>query len=986
MLQKQSLPLSFQSGMDTKTDSKQLDLGTMYEIVNGVYTSPKKIEKRNGYNALSTYDSNDDALPTLQSLAVFNNGLVSFSDTALYSYSENTQKWVNKGAIANLSVASTSVLRNSYNTTKVHSAASNDIGVFVWKDSRGGCRYSVVDLDTNTLFQSDAVLSSSAEDPRVVVNQNQFYLFYRETGVIYYKKINAGTPTLIGGAVTVKSNLTSADPRYDVKTVTDRIYVAYNSTVVGNKLQIFYINSADAISSASSFNVAASECITITSDNQNRIWVAYYNGTSVFALCLAYTLGATLLGVTTIETVGSVINVSLAETSTGTMTLLYTVTASPTANSLIRKNTVTLAGTVGTAAVFLRSVSQASKIFENNDIFYTLVLHQSSASLQNTYFLVDLSGVVQARFSPGTAGTELGKSTLSEVYNIVDDKYLLPSQVTSIVATSDTTNFVSTYGVNRTVVNFVPTLNYQDSTLGQNLYVAGGTLRNYDGATVTEDGFFVYPEGLAAGTNASSGGFMSNGTFQYVAVYSWFDNRGQLHRSATSLPLSVTTSAGGTTQTQIVAVPTLRLTQKESVFIELYRTEASGSIFYAVTSLTSPNFNDKTANSINITDTLSDATLITKEQLYTTGGVLDNDPAPNASIVVNWKNRLVLAGLEDEQQLSYSKEYSPGSPAQFSDFFRITVSNQGGPITALGILDDKLIIFKKSLIFALAGSGPNALGEQNDYGVPEIVSSDAGCADPSSVVITPVGLMFKSSKGIYLLDRGLSVQYIGAPVEKYNALQITAATLYSSNNQVRFLTSENLALVYDTYFQKWSVFDNHGGKDAEILGDKYVYLRNDNLVFEQDGSFLDNGQPISLQVDTGWLSFAGVQGFQRVYKMLGLGDFFSAHRLKIETAFNYQSIYIESKTINSEDFINSSTYGSGSPYGSDTYYGGDSNLTAYQFRVDMKTQKAQSIRVKIKELQNDTYGRGLSLSNLNFEVGVKSGTGKLNQSQTFGTN
>jgi len=505
-----------------------------------------------------------------------------------------------------------------------------------------------------------------------------------------------------------------------------------------------------------------------------------------------------------------------------------------------------------------------------------------------------------------------------------------------------------------------------------------------DGANVVEDGFFLFPEGLAAGTNAAAGGSMSDGTFQYIAVYSWFDNRGQLHRSATSLPLSVTTSAGGATQTQEVIIPTLRLTAKSNVFIELYRTENAGTLFYAATSLTSPTFNSTSADTVTITDTLSDTTLITKEPLYSTGGVLDNDAAPNATIITNWKNRLVLAGLEDPDQIAYSKEFIPGSPAQFSDFFRISVSNKGGPITALGVLDDKLIIFKDTSIFSLVGSGPNSLGEQNDYGTPELIASDVGCSDPASVVITPFGLMFKSSKGIYLLDRALTTVYIGAPVEAYNDYQITAATLISDSHQVRFLTSNNYTLVFDTFFKKWSVFDNHGGKDAEIFNDNYVYLRTDNSIFQENGTYLDNNEPISLQIDTGWLSFAGIQGYQRVYKMLGLGEFHSVHSLMIDAAYNYDNTFVNTKTISSDDFINSEVYGDGATYGSDAYYGGDENLNAYQFRLDMKIQKAQSIRIKIRELQNNTYGRGLSLSNLNFQIGLKKGTGIVKQSQTFG--
>lgn len=984
-LTKQSVPITFESGMDTKTDTKQLDLGKMYQITNGVYTSPKKISKRNGYRALPKYDTNGIAVSDLQSLAVYGSELVSFTDTTLYSFSESIEKWVDKGDMSNLNITSIPVMRNAYTATKVQSTCVGSIGAFSWKDSRGGCRFSIVDLDTNTFFQSDVELSATADDPKIVVNQNQFYFFYREVGVIKYKKINSVLPTVTGSAVTVKSDLNSTDPRYDVHYTNNRIYLAYNSTQ-SDELQVLYIDSSDNLSSASSVNVVPSSCITIVDDSLGRIWIAYHNGTSVFAVCLSFNLNATLLAPTTIETVANVTNISLIETATTTMTILYTVSNANVSNTLIRKNTITLSGTVGTAADFLRSVGQASKLFKYSGIQYTLVVHDST--LQQTYFIADINGVIQARFSTGNGGSVVAQNSISEVANVDTSRWLIPSQVKSLIAQSDdrTESTWSTYGISRNVVNFIPTINYQDSTLGKNLYVTGGILKNYDGATVTEDNFFLFPEDLVAGANASTGGFMSNGTYQYSAIYSWFDNRGQLHRSATSIPLTVITSAGGSTQTQVITIPTLRLTQKENVIIELYRTENLGTIFYALTTFLAPTFNSKTTDSITFTDTIADSNILDNERIYTTGGLLDNDPAPNASLIINWKNRLILAGLEDSEQLSYSKSYVPGTPAQFSDFFKINISNQGGAITALGILDDKLIIFKKSLMFVFSGNGPNDAGEQNDYGTPDLISSDVGCSDPASIVITPEGIMFKSSKGIYLLNRGINVSYIGAEVEAFNSYQINAATLVPDRNQVRFLTNNNYCLVYDTFFKKWSVFDNHGGKDGEILSGAYVYLRYDeDLVFQETSLYLDNGDPISLQIDTGWLSFAGVQGFQRVYKLLALGEFFSPHTLNIETAFNYSNLYTESKSINSEDFINSKTYGESTNYGSDVYYGGDSKLNAYQFRLDLKTQKAQSIRIRIKELQNDVYGRGLSLSNLNFEVGLKSSTGKINQSQGFGT-
>ena len=105
-------------------------------------------------------------------------------------------------------------------------------------------------------------------------------------------------------------------------------------------------------------------------------------------------------------------------------------------------------------------------------------------------------------------------------------------------------------------------------------------------------------------------------------------------------------------------------------------------------------------------------------------------------------------------------------------------------------MDEKLVIFEDDRIFYLTGSGPNATGQQNNFSDPQLVTSDVGCSNTRSIVQTPKGLMFMSNKGIYLLDRGLSTHYIGAPVEAYNSLTITSAILIQDENQVRFTASD----------------------------------------------------------------------------------------------------------------------------------------------------------------------------------------------------
>ena len=981
-LQKQNVPINFAGGMNTKVDSKQLPLGTFYEVKNGVYTSPLQLEKRNGYDAKSMEIEDGTTLSDVQSIARQSNTLIATTDSDLYTFAPSLNKWVEKGHVSNLSVENSTVVRNNYNQTKVSMDSTDGMAAYVWKDNRGGCRYSIIDTESNTSFVSDAVLDASAENPKVIARQGAFYFFYTITTTLRYKKVELIDPTTLSSATTVKSNLDSSDPVYDLDTAQNTIYCAFSSTNAGAELALFSIDSTDT-ASANTYVTSAHPTTTISlyCDPADRLIVSYYDGTVVATTIYPFSITAALLAPTTIETIASVDNISCISPSDKNYVVYYTVTNATASKYTIRSATLTYAGAVGTPAVFLRSVGQASKPIRYNSATYFLVVHDST--LQAAYFLVNGDAQVEGKISPALGGTVLPENSLPKLSSVTDDTFLLVTQVKSQLYSEGGT-FFSTLGVNSSLINFVPSINYQDASLGKSLYITGGILRSFDGTNIVEDGFFVYPEGLTASTNNAAGGSMSNGTRLYAAVYAWYDNAGRLQRSSTSISLSTTQAAGGSTQNQLIIVPTLRLTYKTAPIIELYRTENNGTVFYKVTSTTSPTFNDATVDTVTITDTLSDTTLITKELMYTTGGVLDNDQAPNASKIVNWKNRLWLAGLEDSQVLAYSKELVEGGTVEFSDFLRLRISDSVGAITALVVLDDKLIIFKASSIFALAGNGPTSSGAQNDYGTPEQISSDVGCTDLSSIVNTPNGLMFKSQKGIYLLDRGLSTTYIGAEVEVYNSLTVNSGALVPNTNQVRFLTSGDIALVYDYLVERWTIFDNHGGVDAVLIDNTYTYLRNDGQIFEENSSFLDNNESINLQIDTGWISFAGIQGFQRVYKMLALGEFKSAHRLRIQCSYDYLNAVIHEKIIDSEDIVNSTVFGDGATYGSESLYGGEDSLNAYQFRVDMKTQKTQSIRIKIKELQNDVYGEGLAISNLAFEIGVKQGLGKIGQSRIKG--
>lgn len=414
-----------------------------------------------------------------------------------------------------------------------------------------------------------------------------------------------------------------------------------------------------------------------------------------------------------------------------------------------------------------------------------------------------------------------------------------------------------------------------------------------------------------------------------------------------------------------INVPTLRVTNKPDntpVSIAIYRTLLNETLFYRVSSFSSPILNNKTVDLVSYSDNLPDSDLIGNEQLYTTGGVLANGQAPASSLVAQYKNRLISVSSEDPFTWYFSKPVGTNTPVQFSPFFYKKIPELGGPITALGVMDDKLIFFKRSSIFIVVGTGPNNLGLQDDFNDAELVTTDTGCLEPKSVVRMPLGLMYKSEKGIYLLDRGLNVKYIGDEVEKYNSDTVTSSELIEQSNQVRFTLASGKALVYDYYFDQWSVFTNQNAADSTIFEGKFTYLRPDGKIYkETPGVWTDGGQAIYLKLKTAWLSFNGLQGLERLYNTMVLGEYKSPHTLTVKVAHDFGS---DSQT---------------------TAIPVATNPGLYQYKVYLNRQKSQSVQFTVEEAQaGPTYGEGLNISALGLEVGVKKGLNTLPSGKLYG--
>lgn len=994
-LNKQIISLNFGQGIDTKTDSKHLQAGKLSNLENAEFSKMGRIDKATGFTELPTQDFDGNELTNPDSIATFGDELLLYRDQTLYTLATGSDKWANKGNATSGIVRTTQVIKNIAQQTQVDFATNAGITVFAYADSRGGVRATVIDEESGTSLLADVLIDSAGSKVKVISFTDYIYVFYYEgSSVLKARRLNPVQATTFETEVTICSDIDAVNTTYDVINYRDtRILLAYNNTTGNQSTMAWYDQDLAQLSGILSPVTVANDfdkCVALVDrTGYSEIYLLFEDAGDVKRI--VYNNGlAELQSVATIETVANVNNITGYADSTGIIAL-YDVTPTNKDQSVIRTANIDSDGTVGTPADLVRSVSLWSKAFiytssEGTEYPYVCTLHDST--LQATYFLIDAStGRVVAKMQPNVGGSTASPGLICNVEALTSSKFGWPVlNKTRII--SENATLYTPLGVARTSIDFANEDIFVGAELGGNLHIVGGILSMYDGDAIVEHGFHLYPERVSLAQSAS-GGSMSNGTYQVVCLYEWTDAKGQIHRSAPSLPVTIVVNGGGSSQKITVTFPTLRLTEKDgttrtNVSLVCFRTEDLGSIFYRATSITSPTDNDVTANSVSIDLTIDDTALISNEILYTTGGVLDNLPAPACSSISVFKNRLFLAGLENENDFWYSKEYITGRAVEFNDTLKKNVEPAGGRIVTTAVLDDKLAIFKKDRFFITFGDGPNALGQLGDFAKPQFISADVGCKNAESVVRMPDGIMFKSTKGFYLLDSSLGVTYIGSEVEDFNNLTTTSGILLAKNNQVRFTHSDGSILVYDYFFGQWSTRPNLSSKDAVVWQDEYVMLQGDRILKSDSTVYKIGDSAQNLKLETGWIYVGDITGFQRVWRAFIVGEYKSTHKLKVKVAYDFGP-YIDIFYFDADTALGIGKYGDDSPYGSGSPYGGINN--AYRFMMHLSRQKCQSIKFLIEELTSGgTFDSqaSLSISDIGLLIGTSRGHAKLRQQQTIG--
>ncbi len=457
----------------------------------------------------------------------------------------------------------------------------------------------------------------------------------------------------------------------------------------------------------------------------------------------------------------------------------------------------------------------------------------------------------------------------------------------------------------------------QVADIGKTTLFSGGANKSYELTGFSDSAFTDIPVFTAA---AATSGSLTQGLVGVAVVYTYQDARGNIVRSAPYvLPSSVNLTGSNHSISLVINCPQISdgAWSNRQFFAEVYTTVQTGTVYYMYDTYLVPS--DSATVSVSVTTD----PVTTNRQLYTTGGVLDNVRPPGGSCVCAHKQRYWIGGTPDDT-IWYSKGYVDGEMPGFNEGFTIQPF-EGGRVVGLQSFGQNLVIFKSSSIFFLSGdppgdtgvdgSGTSSRAAASQLSLPAYVSANVGLIDKMSAVYTPIGLLFRGQRGMYLLNESLQLSYVGKPVESIltEGYTITDAFLVERDSQVRFIVNalhDSYVLVYDYLNNAWSTFTykNSAGVGLTFVNgcviDNVVYMTASNLdlYFEDTGKCTDDASTfVSMRYRGPFVhSDSAVQDWQRVRRAGLLARYSTDVNATINLYFDYDDSVMETRTFVSD--------------------------------------------------------------------------------------
>jgi hypothetical protein len=982
------VPIDMGMGIDTKTDPKLVVNGKLLSLQNGIFTQGKQITKRLGSNALSDAVINESYVISNPLLTKsYQNELVIGDGTRLFSYSEGVQGSAFKGYYSSVKTSNIPV-SNQANSIYFQSSAILGNYCLVVYSGNSTLLATLIDLETNTRILSDYQVSSGLFGKVFILGTNLAILYIDTSDNVKLIILSiSGTTVSFGSAISIgtSAHLVNGFPLFDVVTTSTGATLAYGTS---SAIDLITINTSGSSTHTASISYTGTlGALVLTLDSTGNNWIYYLSSSNDNLEVAVY--GPTLSTVASATTVAASISLSQVTAiaiNAFSQYCYYTVEQSTPDTDTFNmvSKTITLSGstlsvTSGPASMIGVDIVTKPILAPDGGIYIGLA-YQSLVQPAIYFIQVDTARpafILTQALNGATINSSLPPSLLFEP-NIYGDVILtaVPLLTQEVTAASQSSSSDVGSGL---FISVLISLDFANADVNQAVQVSdvlainGGAVMSYDGGSVTELGFFVFPE-ITDLNSSSTGGKLTLGeSYQWAIIYQWTDKQGNQYQSSPSFVGPVTISGSGSTGSASFYIRYLNLTSKvapNSVEILVYRTTGGGSTF----SLITPENNILNVigdEAYLFSDTeAADSELSSDNVLYTDGGILANDPPPPAVLMTLHNNRIWVVDSQNPNTVWPSNQIVPLNGITFSGDLATNIDTRYGAITAIAEMDSNLVGFKGTAPFIVAGDAASTAGTGSTITNAQFIPSDAGCIESKSVLSTPFGILFKSQKGIYLLDRSLSVSYIGSEVEAFNSDTITSATMMQNKNQIRFLTSNSQALLFDYFFKQWAV-EGFGGLSADFWNGNYVYCNSSGSILnEQSSYFLDGGSSdFSLSLQTAWLKTAA-QGFQRVRLLEILGDYVNGasalHGLQISCNYDFGTGNI----VSTQAAI---------------YYFGQANASGpFQIRFFLPVQKCNAVQFVIQEVVTGDSAETIDLTNMTLEVGMKKGANKLSPGKSVG--
>ena len=528
---KQPVSINFQQGLNTKTDPWQLPIGQFQNLQNSIFSKQGQLKKRNGYGLLTSLPST-----AYNYVTTLKDNLTAIGQN-IAAYDSGRQVWIQKGNIQPVSLNVLPLVRNSLNQTQCDAViAANGLICTVYTETNNGVssyKYVIANSSTGQNVIAPTVIpvgsGTVTGSPRVFLLGSYFIIVFTNvissTSHLQYIAISSQNPSVATTNADIASSYVSATTvNWDGVVFSNNLYISYNTTTGSQAIKVTYLSLGQAAvggapAAAHTFTGRIATIMSMCVDqsvNTPAIYLSFYDSASSTGYTAAVDVNLSVLQAPVeIISTGTVLNITCAAQN-GICSSYFAISNTGTSDGLASNyiNLVTLtAGTASSAVTVIRSLGLGSKAFIIDGTIYFLGAYQSQ--YQSSYFLINgnslqASPIITAKLAYENGGgyLTLGLPGVTLSGNTVQIPYLYKDLIQPI-STNNNTQQTTTGGVYaQTGVNLVSfNLGLENVTsveIANGLQIGGGFGWLYDGYLPVEQGFFLFPEGLAVATSGSA--------------------------------------------------------------------------------------------------------------------------------------------------------------------------------------------------------------------------------------------------------------------------------------------------------------------------------------------------------------------------------------------------------------------------------------------------------------------------------------------------